>query len=368
LALSGLSQAALTQVALRALGGRALDDSVAGWICNQANGNPLYAEELCNALRQANAVFLDRESGEVRWTKLAPALPLSLHELLLARLDELPHTQQDVLKRAAVMGVSFEAEGLLTLCRDRMTEREAENALERVMQAGFIREMRDTTYHFNHPLMQEAIYATLSFSQRQEWHTQIGNWLIERNPEQLLELIAYHHLLGADLKKAAQFTRQAGDKAKERQAYAGALEYYEQVLTLENAPIDEITSAAESKADVLVLQKNYDTAKQAYTQAIELGSTDAHGKRAIVSGSVEEIFQTEFRPPLHVWAKGSHAWLLAINDQQEAALKSAQTAVELADASAKATMESLVRSLENGEGLGSYEEWLQQFAQAVLLD
>jgi len=368
LELGGLSEASLTQVAQRTLGGRTLDDSLARWICKQANGNPLYAEELCYALRQANAVFLDRETGEVRWTKLAPALPLSLHELLLARLDELPHTQQAVLKQAAVIGVSFEADILLTLCQDRMSQREAENALERVVQAGFVTEIRDNTYRFNHPLMQEAIYATLSFSQRQEWHTKIGNWLIERNPEQFLEMIAYHHLLGTDIKKAAKFTRQAGDKAREHQAYAGALEYYEQVLALENAPAHDITSAAESKADVLVLQKDYRTAKQAYSQATKLGSTNARGKRAIVSGSAEEIFQTDFTPSLQTWAKGSQAWLLAISGQREAALRSANAALELADDSAKATMESLSQSLTNGEELGPYEEWLQQFTQGVLLN
>ena len=366
LEVAGLSESALTQVAQRALGGRTLDSSLARWICKQANGNPLYAEELCHALQQANTVFLDRESGEVRWTKLAPALPLSLHELLLARLDELPYTQQAVLKRAAVIGDSFEAAALLTLCQERMGEREASSALERITQAGFITEIRDDAYRFNHPLMQEAIYATLSFSQRQEWHTKIGNWLIEYNPEQFLELIAYHHLLGTDLKKAAKFTRLSGNKAKERQAYAGALEYYEQVLALENIPDHEIALAAESKADVLALQKDYSTAAQAYNHAIELGSDNASGKRAIVSGSAEEIFQTDFTPPLQAWAKGSQAWLLAINGQHEAALRLAQAAVELADPSVKATMESLTKSLLNSEDLGPYEEWLQRFAQSVL--
>lgn len=112
---------------------------------------------------------------------------------------------------------------------------------------------------------------------------------------------------------------------------------------------------------------NYGTAAQAYSQAIELDSANAPGKRAIVSGSAEEIFQTEFTPPLHAWAKGSQAWLLAINGQREAAIRSAQTAVEVAEDSAKATMESLTQSLTNGEELGPYEEWLQRFAQGVLL-
>lgn len=367
LALAGLSNQAITQVAQRAFGGRSLDNSLADWICTKANGNPLYAQELCYALQQAKAILLDRETGEVRWTRQAPALPLSLHELLLARLDELPLPQQRLLKRAAVMGMSFEAEGLLRLCRERMSEQEAEIALDRVVQANFLSEAANRNYRFNHPLMQEAVYATLSFAQRQAWHTHIGNWLLERNPDQFLELIAYHHLRGTDAVKAAQFARKAGDRARQQGAYEGATEYYEQVLALDDAPATEKMAAAESKGDMLVLQRFYESATQVYAQAVELGSLNAPGKRAIVSGRLEQLEQTEFPPKLRAWAEGSRAWLLAQNGQMESALRAAQTALKSAEDSAREAVEVLVQTLKTGNPVGPYEEWLQKFTQSVLL-
>jgi predicted ATPase len=365
LRLGGLAGAAINEVAQRAFGGRALEDSLAAWISGKSSGNPLYAQELCHALQHANAILLDRESGEVRWTQEAPALPLSLHELLLARLDEAPLSQQDVLKRAAVMGVTFETAGLLSLCQDRMSTQEAELALERITQAGFVAEGQSNSFHFNHPLMQEAIYATLSFSQRQQWHTQIGDWLASRQPEQFLELIAYHYLRGNNALKAAQFARRAGDKARERGAYAGAADYFDQVLKLDNAPEAEKMAAAESKGDMLVLQKFYSSAGEFYTQAETMGSLSAPGKRAIVSGNLEQLAETEFTPTLQGWAEGSKAWLLAQSDQLELALRTAQEALKMAENSAREAIELLLQKLQAREKPGPYEVWLQHFTQAL---
>jgi predicted ATPase len=206
--------------------------------------------------------------------------------LLLARLEELPLAHQDVLKRAAVIGVSFENEGLLKLCQERMSEQEVLTALARAVQASFLTMVGDTTYRFNHSLMHETIYETLSFAQRQAWHTQVGDWLVDR-PKTSLELMAYHYLRGADVEKAAQFGCRAGDRARERGIYTGALEYYEQVLELSEAPRELLRQAAEGRADVLALQEDYPAAVAAYTRAIELGSTSALAKQAILTGDVD---------------------------------------------------------------------------------
>jgi predicted ATPase len=259
LPLTKLPDKILIEVAQRALGARSLDKTLAQWICLRAGGNPLYARELCQALEQAEAVLLDRESGEARWMGLEPALPLSLHGLLLARLDELPLTYQDILKRAAVMGMSFEEAGLVRLCRPQIGEVEVAAALDELERISFLTAAAPASYQFYHPLMQEAIYATLAYTQRQHWHTRIGDWLVESQtePEYGPELIAYHYLHGAEMAKAARYGRLAGDRARERGAYAGAIEYYVKVLTLTNTPLDERIRAAEGRADVLALQGDY---------------------------------------------------------------------------------------------------------------
>jgi adenylate cyclase len=250
LPLSPLPNTALTAIACHALGGRSLDDTLAGWLCQQANGNPLYVEMLCQALQQADAILFDRGTGEVRWTRLAPTLPPSLCELLLARFEELPLNRQDTLKRAAIIGVAFSDAALEQLCQGRLSESEVAAALAEVCQAGLVSRVSEGGYRFQHALMHETIYETLSFAQRQTWHTRLGDWLAQTQPD-ALELITYHYLRGDDPVKAAQSACQAGDKAREFGIYAGALDYYEQILALPNLPAALLTRAAAGKEAAL---------------------------------------------------------------------------------------------------------------------
>jgi predicted ATPase len=368
LPLSKLSDDVLIQIAQRALGARSLDETLGRWISERANGNPLYAQELCQALEQAEAILLDRETGEARWTGQTPQLPLSLHALLLARLDELALPTQEVLKRAAVFGLTFEVEGVVKLSQPQLNALEVQAALEGAVAASFITAIAETTYRFNHPLLQETIYTTLAFSQRQRWHTQVGDWLAQRQAEtdQFLELLAAHYLRGSDPQKAAHFGRRAGDKARQRGAYAGAAQYYTQVLALPDAPRSEQASAAEGQGDVSALQGDYRAASTAYAQAAKLGSLDAPGKQAILSGALEVLAHTEFTPALRPWADGGRAWLLAQRGQVKAALKLLQPAVEGVDESAQSALEALTQTLAREGKVGPYEQWLERFVQAAL--
>ncbi len=367
IALPGLSDSALVQVVQRIFGAQSLDETLAEWVCNQANGNPLYAEELCHALQQDDAVLLDWNSGEVRWTKQAPALPLSLHELMLARLDELSLPQQDLLKRAAVIGVSFEYEGLLHLYSNGNQEKEVESLLQSVIRAGFVTEIQAEFYQFSHPLMQEAIYTTLSFSQRQAWHAQIGDWLIERHLEHHVELIAYHCLHGSDAQTGAKFGLLAGNRARKNGVYAGALEYYQQVLALENTSPESKLAAVEGMADVLALWGDFSGATKAYTQAIELGSHIASQKQAIISGNLALLNQTEFSAELKTWAEVSKAYLLALEGDHKAALEIIQAASVSSYYTNDKIIKSLIKRLENNKSLKPYEQWVQDFTQIALI-
>ncbi len=371
LPLPKLPEAILAQIAQRTLGAESLDSSLAGWLTQRANGNPMVVEELAQALQHSEAVWLDRNTGAVHWTGQTPPLPLSLHTLLLARLDELSVTPQDILKRAAVLGLSFELDSLVRLCQPQLSAEEVETALEEAVQADFIGVVGLRTYQFNHPLLPETIYASLTFSQRQRWHTQFADWLVERHEseqEQLLELIAYHHLRGVAIDKAASFGCRAGDRARERGAYAGAYDFYTQVLALPNLPSEIQRQAAESQADVLVLQGRYEAAQEAYRLAVRLGSLEASGKQAILAGQIELLSQTEFSAALRPWAEGSWAWLLAQAGQIEAALQRLEPTLAAAGGSVQIILEALFHTLTTERRVGPYDEWLKQFAQATLVD
>jgi predicted ATPase len=368
LPLAKLTTPILEQIGARALGASALDPSLAEWICRHADGNPLYVHELGQALEQTESIRVDKDTGLVHWTGQAPPLPLSLRALLLARLDELSLTQQAVLKRAAVIGSTFSLAELLELSRPQLGEAELQEVLVGAIATSFLVPLQETRYGFNHPLMQETIYATLTFSQRQKWHTQMGDWLAahQAEPEQYLELMAFHYLRGHNSDKATQYGLQAGDKARQRGAYSGAGDYYSQVLALPHLPAAVQLSAYEAQADLLALQGNYLAALTAYSQAVQLGSRTAQEKQLILAGEVEQLAQATFSAEFQPWARGGQAWLLARQHQSELALRQLQLALPQADQVALPILEALAHLLETGEEIGPYDQWLKRFTQTKL--
>lgn len=368
--LTKLPATALLQIAQRTLGAESLDDSLGQWIAEKCAGNPYYAVELCRALQQANAVLINKNSGVAYWTKAAPDLPLSLHALLLARLEELPLLQQDLLKRAAVFGPIFEYEGLRHLFGKSGAEAQFQTTLEQVVQTAFVAPLEEgVSYQFTHALMQEAIYETLSFARRKQWHTQIGDWLAAHrlDQEQNLALTAYHYLRGDDPLRAAHFARRAGDKARMRREYTSALEYYGSVLSLAQTPEDEERMALAGQAEVLAIQGDYSAARLAYGRAAELGSADARQKEAILSGELVQLDRLQFSDALLPWARGGQAWLLARQGKQpEAVALLRETISTCSERNSHKTLTDLQHTLENNHRPGPYEKWIDQFVAIVL--
>lgn len=366
--LGKLSSQAVIQIAARILGAESLDDDLAKWIADCSGGNPLYAEELCHSLKQENAVFLNKGTGTASWTRKTPNLPLKLHELLLSRLDELPLVHQDVLKLGSVFGMRFEYDMLLQVFEKQIPEQEIRMALESFVSHSFLTDINGTAYRFSHPLMQEAIYETLSFKQRQNWHTAIGD-LLASDPsfqEKYLSVAAYHYLRGKDERKAADFGRRAGDRAKQHREYTAAAEFYRQVLSLSKAPAAEKCQCAENLGDVQMIQGEYESAGNDYEHALKLGSEKAAGKLAILKRDMTRLNQGGFSDTLDSWAEGASAWIMAEEGNTAAALEAAMTAKEKSEGKVRDALSDLIRPLRAGNPPGNYEEWLRKFAGAVL--
>lgn len=213
LSIEPLSDVALVEVVRQGFGAKQVESQLAQWLYEQSSGNPLYAEQLCLALQNDEAVFQDQDSDLIRWNRQRSNLPLFLHELFLARFDALSPLHQEVLKQAAVIGLTFAADALLALRQNGrqklINEKTVWDALDVALATNFIMEQPQQTYRFTRPLLHETIYETLSFSQRQAWHVKIASWLQDTasEPKQFLALIAHHYLRGDKLDQAVHFKK-----------------------------------------------------------------------------------------------------------------------------------------------------------------
>ncbi|SCK51868.1 adenylate cyclase [Variovorax sp. HW608] len=246
---------------------RTLPDELRRRIVEHAGGNPLFLEEMVRALI-ADGV-LRHQAGAWIYSPRASAehVPLTIHGLLLGRIDRLPVPVRQTLREAAVIGPVF-AEALLQGVATARARTLAE-ALDALVEAGLLSTVppspgapatRDRQFRFRHGLFQEVAYETLLLSRRTELHTRIGEGL-ERlcggTPRQLEELqaLAHHFRLGADKQRAVHYLVAAGDWARNSYANADAIRHYEHALeTLAQAGSGEAGQSLQIRerlADVL---------------------------------------------------------------------------------------------------------------------
>ena len=189
------SRSHLTQVTLTRLGhpqvetmiasltgGKALPAAVVEQIVARTDGVPLFVEELVKMILESGLV---REEGDhyVLTGPLPPlAIPSTLHDSLMARLDRLA-TVKEVAQLGATLGRTFAYELLQAV--SPLDEATLQQGLRQLVEAELVYQRGvppQATYVFKHALIQEAAYQSLLRSTRQQFHQRIAQVLEARSP------------------------------------------------------------------------------------------------------------------------------------------------------------------------------------------
>ena len=175
--------------------GRALPEPVAELLVTRADGVPLYVEELTRTVLESGLLV----EGEGRWELTAPltelAIPATLHDSLVARLDRLS-APKEVAQRAAVLGREFPY--ALLAATAGLDEPTLRHGLARLVEAELLFERGEppaATYTFKHALTQEAAYQSLLKRTRRDLHARVARVLVEEFPAQAAaapEVVARH--------------------------------------------------------------------------------------------------------------------------------------------------------------------------------
>jgi len=199
-------------------------------IIDRTDGVPLFIEEVTAALAETGLIA-DREGTDVVIpTRETAAIPATLHDLLMERLDRLG-SAKEVAQLAAVIGRSFGFE-LLRAISDR-NEQSLERDLARLVESGLVygRTGTESNYDFKHALVRDVAYQTLLKRERQKCHLRVATALVEvadANPP--LELLAHHFEEGGRPDQAARYWREAGERALARFAHVEAISDFKRAL------------------------------------------------------------------------------------------------------------------------------------------
>jgi class 3 adenylate cyclase len=205
--------------------GRRLPAEVQAHILAKTEGVPLFVEELTKAVLESG--LLRETAGRYELTgSLAVAIPSTLQDSLLARLDRLGPVKE-VAQIGAVIGREFSYEMLAATAEMRGPK--LRTALEELVHSelAFCRgSPPDAIYSFKHALVRDAAYEALLKSRRQQLHRRIVTVLRERFPDRMEaepEVLAYHATEGRLLDEAVSYWLKAGLQANYRSASAEAI-------------------------------------------------------------------------------------------------------------------------------------------------
>ncbi|MDP2727163.1 MAG: tetratricopeptide repeat protein, partial [Dehalococcoidia bacterium] len=207
------------------------------------------------------------EVGEAR-------IPDTIQALMAARIDRLEPEEKRVLQEASVVGRVFWERSILHLTAD-LSENTLENRLRGLEIKELVSEHDDSQlpgeqeWGFNHILVRDVTYESMPRVRRASKHTQVAQWIEKKAADRLesfVEMLAYHWeqaalvdlemgaLLGRaegsgeTRRKAADYLKLAGDKAKSMQSNLEANSLYGRAMTI----LDSLLQDGDATGDSLI--------------------------------------------------------------------------------------------------------------------
>lgn len=236
-------------VATRMGDGSEWSDDLAQLLFELTRGNPLYIGELLRDLLERTPDALNDEvaaalDGALR-RSFGSQRNRRLQELILERMERLPDDALWVLQLGAVIARDFSLELLeLAATNDPLT------GLEVLLERNFLIERADQRLDFNHQIVRQVAFETMSALQRRRWHLRVAEGLValgraDQNPAEA----AFHFgRSGAQgMLRYAQFALLAGEKLLRTYGFHQAIDYFDDALSvLEKQPDMRATLAGET--------------------------------------------------------------------------------------------------------------------------
>jgi class 3 adenylate cyclase/predicted ATPase len=240
------------EMAARVAHGKVLPAEVVEQVVAKTDGVPLFVEELTKMVLESGLLQEREERYDLRGPLPPLAIPATLHDSLMARLDRLA-TVKGLAQLGATLGREFSYDLLQAVAP--WDEGTVQQGLQQLVETEFLYQQGlppQATYVFKHALIQEAAYQSLLKSTRQQYHQHIAQVLAERFPETAEtqpEVLAHHYTEGELGAQAVLYWQRAGQHALQRSANLEAIQHLTQGLGL-LATMPETLSRAQQELDV----------------------------------------------------------------------------------------------------------------------
>lgn len=269
LPLSRLSRSAVVELVRSAVGSENLSDELVERLYDETEGLPLLLEGYLTAIVR----------GELAIEDDAWLLPGSTLDLLHGRLQAISETGWQLLNTAAVIGRSFDFDTVREA--SGRSEEETVTALEELISQGLVQEVRTPAdkrsliYDFSHEKLRTVVYEETSLARRRLLHRRVAAAFASRSHGSQetgppAAQIAYHYRLAGQEAEAADYSKLAGEQARDVYANAEALAHFRAALALGHP---DAAALHEAIGDLHTLSGDYGAALSSYEAAAALSDT-----------------------------------------------------------------------------------------------
>ncbi len=305
--------------------GKSLPAEVMEIITDRTDGVPLFVEELTKTILESEVLI---EAGD-RLVLDGPldtlAIPSTLHDSLMARLDRLQPIKE-VAQTAACIGREFEHQLLAAI--SPLMEADLNTALEGLIKAELVYRRGvppEAIYLFKHALVRDAAYESLLKERRRNIHDEILAAL-EEYPDIAPEVRAHHAEAAGQTERAIDLWEVASKAAIARPAYDEGISHLKRAIALISPRMEGQDRAVLELALSLQIQLGFALLSRAGYGADETKSAFEHALAL-----ADKIGDTPMRYSVlyGLWA-GMH-----LRSKHAEALSQAEALVLLAEASAE---------------------------------
>ncbi|MCA9916993.1 MAG: AAA family ATPase [Anaerolineales bacterium] len=223
--------------------------------------NPLFLEESLQMMLSLNVVALDQSKygdgrlrvDEVRLSQMQ--VSDTINTLLLSRLDQLPAAERGLLQYASVIGREFDL-GTLVAISPGLTQETAVELLNALVETDLVQQLTAglvPTYLFQHNLIHQVVYQSLTYARRQSLHATIAERIIRQADELLptqYPVLAYHFSQTDQHHDGLKYALAAAEAAEAAHNYRGASDFYRQAAN----HLESLGSAGSGETAVTICQ------------------------------------------------------------------------------------------------------------------
>lgn len=284
ISLDRLTNEEIEELILERTEGRPLPPEVLRQLIDKTDGVPLFVEELTRMVLDSGLLHPIDGRYELDGPLPPLAIPATLHDSLMARLDRLASVRE-LVQLAAAIGREFSFDMMRAV--SSQSDSELRRGLGQLEDAEILYKRGVAgaiTYSFRHALIQDAAYESLLKSTRQQYHSRIARAIEEKFPdlaEGRPELVAQHWSEAGLAERAITYWLSAGRRAAERSANLEAIGHLARALKLsETLPAGAARDRAELDLRTMLgpaliatrgyaapeVEANYDRARELCTQ------------------------------------------------------------------------------------------------------